>query len=108
MKNTNMVNLFSLDGKNAWVTGACYGIGFAIAKAFAQAGADNIIFNARSQEAIDKALADYHAAGEAFTFLGFTGKPAGYFIMFCFCGLAYLVGWCIMKALVPKYSPVEI
>ena len=47
-------------------------------------------------------------AGETFSFLGFTGKPAGYFIMFCFCGLAYLIGWCIMKALVPKYKPVEI
>ena len=32
------MNLFSLEGKNAWVTGGCYGIGFAIAKAFAQAG----------------------------------------------------------------------
>ena len=49
-----MANLFSLEGKNAWVTGGCYGIGFAIAKAFVQAGAKNIIFNARSQEAIDK------------------------------------------------------
>ena len=28
-----MKNLFSLEGKNAWVTGAAYGIGFAIAKA---------------------------------------------------------------------------
>ena len=58
-----MQNLFSLEGKNAWVTGACYGIGFAIAKAFAQAGASNIIFNARSQEAIDKALEAYRAEG---------------------------------------------
>ena len=48
------------------------------------------------------------AAGDAFTFVGFTGKPAGYFLMFCFCGLAYLIGWCIMKALVPKYKPVEL
>ena len=55
------MNLFSLEGKNAWVTGGCYGIGFAIAKAFAQAGADNIIFNARSQEAIDKAYELYRA-----------------------------------------------
>ena len=47
-------------------------------------------------------------AGEAFSFLGFTGKPAGYFIMFCFCGVAYLIGWCIMKALVPKHKPVVI
>ena len=45
--------------------------------------------------------------GAAFHFMGFEGKPAGYFIMFCFCGLAYLVGWIIMKALVPKYKPVE-
>ena len=46
-------------------------------------------------------------AGEAFTFVGFSGKPAGYFLMFCFCGLAYIIGWCIMKALVPKYQPVK-
>ncbi len=46
-------------------------------------------------------------AGSAFTFLGFEGKPAGYFIMFCFCGVAYLIAWCIMKSLVPKYSPVQ-
>ena len=58
-----MTNLFSLEGKNAWVTGGCYGIGFAIAKAFAQAGAEHIIFNARSQEAIDKAYELYRAEG---------------------------------------------
>ncbi len=48
------------------------------------------------------------AQGAAFHFMGFEGKPAGYFIMFCFCGLAYLTGWIIMKALVPKYKPVEV
>ena len=46
--------------------------------------------------------------GDAFTFLGFSGKPAGYFIMFCFCGVAYLIAWSIMKALVPKYKPIEV
>ena len=46
--------------------------------------------------------------GAAFHFLGFEGKPAGYFIMFCFCGLAYLIAWTIMKSLVPKYKPVEL
>ena len=46
--------------------------------------------------------------GAAFHFLGFEGKPAGYFIMFCFCGLAYLIAWAIMKSLVPKYKPVEV
>ena len=47
------------------------------------------------------------AQGAAFHFLGFEGKPAGYFIMFCFCGLAYLIAWTIMKSLVPRYKPVE-
>ena len=45
--------------------------------------------------------------GAAFTFLGFEGKPAGYFIMFTFCGLAYLFAWILMKSLVPKYKPVK-
>ena len=46
-------------------------------------------------------------AGEAFTFLGFEGKPAGYFIMFCFCGLAYLCAWGIMYLLVPQHKPLK-
>jgi ACS family hexuronate transporter-like MFS transporter len=46
--------------------------------------------------------------GDAFTFMGFSGKPAGYFIMFCFCGVAYLLAWSIMKSLVPKYKPIEL
>ena len=36
--------------------------------------------------------------GAAFHFMGFEGKPAGYFIMFCFCGLAYLLAWILMKS----------
>ena len=39
-------------------------------------------------------------------FFGFEGKPAGYFIMFCFCALAYLIGWTVMKSLVPKYKVI--
>ncbi len=39
--------------------------------------------------------------------LGFEGKPAGYMIIFCICAVAYLVGWCIMKLLVPRYKPIE-
>ena len=41
-------------------------------------------------------------------FMGFTGKPAGYFIIFCICSVSYLVGWCIMKALVPRYKVIEL
>ena len=44
----------------------------------------------------------------AFTFFGFDGKPAAYMVVFCICAVAYLIGWCIMKALVPKYKPIEI
>ena len=47
-------------------------------------------------------------AGAAFRFLGFEGKPAGYFVMFCYCGVAYLIAWFIMKSLVPKYKPIEL
>ena len=55
---------FSLEGKVALVTGAAYGIGFAIAEAFAGAGA-KIAFNCRSQEHLERALADYEAKGIA-------------------------------------------
>lgn len=53
---------FSLTGKVALVTGGSYGIGFAIASALAKAGA-KIAFNCRSEEHLQKALADYKAAG---------------------------------------------
>ena len=53
---------FSLEGKVALVTGAAYGIGFAIAEAYALAGA-KIAFNCRGQEHLDQALADYKAKG---------------------------------------------
>ena len=56
-----MVN-FSLEGKVALVTGASYGIGFAIATGFAQAGA-KIVFNDIKQELVDKGLAAYKELG---------------------------------------------
>ena len=47
-------------------------------------------------------------AGDAgMTFLGFTGKPAGYFIIFCICAVAYLIGWIVMKSLVPRYKVIQ-
>ena len=39
--------------------------------------------------------------------LGFTGKPAGYLIIFCYCAVAYLLGWMMLKAFVPKYKAVK-
>ncbi len=56
-----MVN-FSLSGKVALVTGGSYGIGFAIATAYAKAGA-TICFNDLSEENVDKGLAAYKEQG---------------------------------------------
>ena len=53
---------FSLEGKVALVTGASYGIGFAIAKAMAGAGA-TIVFNDIKQELVDKGIAAYKEEG---------------------------------------------
>ena len=53
---------FRLDGKVALVTGASYGIGFALATAFAKAGA-KIAFNDRNPNKIDQGLADYAKEG---------------------------------------------
>lgn len=43
-------------------------------------------------------LFDYYSAQNAL--------PTGYAIMFAFCALAYVIAWCVMKALVPRYRPV--
>ena len=52
-------------------------------------------------------LFDY-AAKTHMTFMGFEGKEAGYFIIFCICAVAYLLAWCVMKLLVPKYKLIEV
>jgi len=56
------MNQFDLKGKIALVTGAAYGIGYAIASGFAKAGA-TIVFNDINQEMVDKGIAAYTADG---------------------------------------------
>ena len=48
-------------------------------------------------------LFDY-AESSSLSFLEFEGIESGYFIVFCICAVTYLIGWSIMKALVPKYK----
>lgn len=46
--------------------------------------------------------------GDAFAFIGYTGKSAGYMMVFGYCAVAYVIGWGCMKALVPHYRKVEL
>ena len=57
-----MAKIFSLENRIALITGASYGIGFAIAKGFAEAGA-TVVFNDLRQEMVDQGLAAYRALG---------------------------------------------
>ncbi|MBP5652007.1 MAG: gluconate 5-dehydrogenase [Lachnospiraceae bacterium] len=57
-----ILNSFSLEGKVALVTGASYGIGFAIACGMHDAGA-KIVFNDINQELVDKGIAAYKEKG---------------------------------------------
>lgn len=59
---TNPYLNFRLDGKVAWVTGASYGIGFAIASAFAAQGA-TIVFNDLNEDKYKKGVEAYKAKG---------------------------------------------
>ncbi len=62
MENKFLEGLYSLEGKVALVTGAAYGIGFAMAEALANAGA-KIVFNCRGKEHLENALKEYEAKG---------------------------------------------
>lgn len=56
------INAFSLENKIAWITGASYGIGFAIAEAYADCGA-TIVFNDINEELVNKGLKAYEEKG---------------------------------------------
>ncbi len=58
----DILNSFSLKGKVALVTGASYGIGFAMASALANAGA-TIVFNDIKEELVEKGVAAYKEEG---------------------------------------------
>jgi gluconate 5-dehydrogenase len=58
----NFTEKFSLKGKVALITGASHGIGYAIAKAYADAGA-TIVVNGSRQSSVDSALGNYKKDG---------------------------------------------
>ena len=40
--------------------------------------------------------------------MGYEGKASAYMMVFCYCAVAYLIGWFCMKSLVPRYKKVEL
>jgi len=58
----NIMKQYDLTGKVALVTGASYGIGFAIAKGLASAGA-TIVFNDRKEDLVEKGIEAYKEEG---------------------------------------------
>ena len=72
-----MTDLFSLDGKVAMITGASRGLGWAMARAMAEAGA-HVVINGRSGDAVDARVAELTGDGLAASAAAFdvTGASA--------------------------------
>lgn len=49
-----------------------------------------------------------HATNTQMQFMGFKGIEAGYFIIFSICAVSYLIGWVVMKMLVPTYKKINL
>jgi len=43
-----------------------------------------------------------------YSLLEWGSKTPGFTIVFSFCAVAYLIGWVVMKTLVPKYKPIVV
>ena len=75
---------------------------------FSYAAGSTIVDGVEKEMTKDLLAKGAEYARPAMEFLGYTGKPAGYAIVFGYCAVAYLVGWCCMKSLVPHYKKVEL
>ncbi|MCQ2197961.1 MAG: MFS transporter [Bacteroidaceae bacterium] len=48
-----------------------------------------------------------YAEENGFSFFGAEGKAGAYMLVFCYCAIAYVLAWFIIKALVPKFRPID-
>lgn len=65
-------------------------------------GASSFLINVGSGKLFD------YAETTQLELFQFKGIEAGYMIIFSICSVSYLIGWCIMKLLVPRYKLIEI
>jgi ACS family hexuronate transporter-like MFS transporter len=65
-------------------------------------GVGSFLINKGSGELFD------YTTNTNMAFMGFQGIEAGYFIIFSICAVSYLIGWCIMKMLVPQYKKINL
>lgn len=64
-------------------------------------GIDSTIINFSSGKLFD------YSKETHMSFMGFQGEEAGYFIVFSFCAIAYLIAWGVMKSLVPRMELIH-